>query len=64
MIIETSDNRFYRVRETGNPDLAHVWIGEEVRYDRKQAAWVKRPNRRGNRPAQLVRKEASKVIAS
>src|SRR5260221_5823722 len=27
MIIETSANEFYRVRETGNPDLAHVWIG-------------------------------------
>jgi hypothetical protein len=61
MIVETSDNRFYSVRETGNPDLGHLWVGIEVRLTKGK--WVKRPNRRGggNRP-QLIRKAASKVI--
>jgi hypothetical protein len=31
MIIETSANELYRVRETGNPDLAHVWFGTPVK---------------------------------
>lgn len=63
MIIETSDNRFYSVRETGNPDLAHVWLGVEITYT-KTKGWAKKPNRKGsgNRP-QLIRKAACKVIA-
>lgn len=65
MIIETTCNRFYQVRETGNPDLAHVWLGEEVRFDKKAQAWIKKPNRKGsgNRP-QLVRKEGSRVVVA
>jgi hypothetical protein len=62
LIIEDSSGRFYSVREAGTPDLSHVWLGVEVRFDRKQKCWVKRPNRRGGRPAQLVRKAACKVI--
>ena len=30
MIVETTDNRFFRVRETGDPDLTHTWLGVEV----------------------------------
>ena len=56
MIIETTDNRFYLVHETGNPDLAHVWLGTEMRQDRKTGQWVKKANRRGGRPTQLVSK--------
>lgn len=64
MIIETSDNRFYSVRETGNPDLAHVWLGIEIKFNKATNSWAKKPNRKGsgNRP-QLIRKAASKVIA-
>lgn len=31
MIIETSDNRFYRVTETGRPGLDHCWDGVRVK---------------------------------
>jgi hypothetical protein len=57
MIIETTSNVCYCVRETGNPDLAHVWLGVQVRFDKTTKSWVKRPNRKGstNRP-QLVSK--------
>jgi hypothetical protein len=62
MIIETSDNRYYSVREAGTADLAHVWLGIEVRYDRKAGRWFKRSNRRGGRPPQLIRKAACRVV--
>lgn len=60
MIIETSDNRFYFVRETGRDDLAHVYVGGEVRRDRKTGQWVKK-GRWGAYP-QLIRKAATRVI--
>ena len=57
MIIETTDNRFYVVRETGNPNLSHVWLGVQVKWDKKAGMWAKKPNRKGsgNRP-QLISK--------
>jgi hypothetical protein len=57
VIIETTSNIFYEVIETGSPDLAHVWLGVQVRFDKKTQSWVRRPNRKGstNRP-QLVSK--------
>lgn len=58
MIIETSDNRFYRVTETGNPDLAHVWNGARVKRDRKTGEWV----RTGKWSVELVRKAATRVV--
>ena len=30
-IVETTCNRLFRVRETGSPDLAHVWYGVEMK---------------------------------
>ena len=36
MIIETSANELFRVRETGNPDLAHVWLGIAVSLAKAQ----------------------------
>ena len=57
MIIETTDNRFFRVRETGNPDLAHLWVGDEMRFDRKQQCWIKRQSRRGGVRPQLINKD-------
>ena len=31
MIIETSANEFYQVRDTGNEALDHVWYGQKVK---------------------------------
>jgi DNA-binding PadR family transcriptional regulator len=63
MIIETSDNRFYRVTETGQKDLDHVWFGIPVKKVSGQwvltAAAIKKPQ---GKSAQLVRKAASRVV--
>ena len=56
MIIETSDNRLYSVRETGDPDLAHVWIGVEVKKIR--GAYVPKAKARPT----LVRKDATRIV--
>jgi hypothetical protein len=56
MIIETSDNRLYSVRETGDPDLAHVWIGVEVKKVR--GAYVPKAKAR----TELVRKAATRIV--
>ena len=56
MIIETSDNRLYAVRETGDADLAHVWLGIEVK--RTKAGFVPKAKAR----QELVRKAASRII--
>lgn len=58
MIIETSDNRFYRVTETGDANLAHVWYGTRVRKDKKTGEWV----RTGKWSVELVRKAATRVV--
>lgn len=58
MIIETSDNRFYRVTETGKPDLEHVWYGARVKKDKKTGEWV----RTGKWSIELVRKTATRVV--
>lgn len=34
MIIETSDNKLYRVRETLVPELSHCWNGYPVKRDK------------------------------
>jgi hypothetical protein len=56
VIIETSDNRFYRVRATGNADLAHVWFGVAVK--RSKGAWIEKAKNREI----LVRKAASRIV--
>lgn len=58
MIIETSDNRFYRVSDTANPDLAHCWYGARVRRDKKTGEWV----RTGSWTVELVRKAATRIV--
>lgn len=58
MIIETSCNHFYQVRETNNPNLAHVWFGVEVK--RAKGQWVPKAKARET----LVRKEASRIVAN
>jgi hypothetical protein len=51
-IIETTDNRFWQVRETGSADLAHVWLGIEMKYNRATDTFTRKANRKGqsNRP--------------
>lgn len=63
MIIETSDNRFYRVVETSQPGLSHCWYGvscKRVRGQYVMTAAGKRAYRNG-RP-ELVRKAGSRVV--
>lgn len=57
MIIETSDNRLFSVRPTGDANLAHVWFGIEVKKVR--GAYVPKAKAR----TQLVRKAATRVVA-
>lgn len=63
MIVETSDNRFYRVTETGDPNLAHVWYGIPVRKVKGEwvltAAATRKPQ---GKAAILVRKAATRVV--
>lgn len=56
MIIETSCNQTYRVRETNDANLAHVWYGVAVK--RVKGQWVEKAKAR----TALVRKEASRII--
>jgi hypothetical protein len=56
VIIETTDNRFFNVRETGDANLAHVWIGIEVK--RVRGAYEPKAKARPT----LVRKEASRIV--
>ncbi len=55
-IIETSANELFQVRETGNADLAHCWVGVAVK--RVKGAYVPKAKAREI----LVRKAASRVV--
>jgi hypothetical protein len=57
VIIETSSNQLYSVRETGDANLAHVWIGIEVK--RSGGTFVPKAKAR----EMLVRKAASRIIS-
>jgi hypothetical protein len=63
VIIETSDNRFYRVTETNQAGLDHVWLGTQVKRTAKgwavPAAVLKR---KPHRQQELVRKAATRVV--
>lgn len=56
MIIETSDNRFYSVAETGIAGLSHVWYGVEMK--RVRGEFVAKANAR----QELVRKAAARIV--
>lgn len=56
MIIETSDSRFYKVREIEDNNLFHLWTGIAVK--RVKGEWLPKAN---SRP-ELVRKMASRVV--
>ena len=58
-IIQTSDNRFYQVTETGDANLAHVWNGIEVKLvSGRKGTWAPKKNA----STELVRKAAARVI--
>ena len=56
LIIEDTANRFFRVRETGDASLAHVYFGIEVK--RVKGAYVPKAKAREG----LVRKEATRIV--
>lgn len=60
MIIETSDNRFYRVTETTMPTLSHCWYGVEVK--RIGGQWVEKSKATKKSRVHLVRKAATRVV--
>ncbi|MFC7700933.1 hypothetical protein ACFQX9_30155 [Bradyrhizobium sp. GCM10028915] len=55
-IIETSANQFYRVTETGDANLAHVWNGVQVK--RVKGGWADKAKAR----TELVRKVGCRVV--
>lgn len=58
MIIETSANQLYLVRETGNPATAHCWIGTAVKRV-AGGAFVPKAKAR----PEFVRKAACRIVA-
>jgi len=56
MIIETSDNRFYRVIKNINSDLSHCW--DAVAVKKVRGTWVDRARAR----TELVRKAATRIV--
>lgn len=58
MIIETTDNRYFQVRETDCPELAHVWFGIPVK--RAKGVFIPRVKARET----LVRKEGSRIVVA
>lgn len=61
MIIETSANRFYQVRETGFEGLAHCWHGLSVKKVGGKFVLTARAQRHPDR-FELVRKAACRVV--
>ena len=63
MIIETSDNRFYRVREHDAPTMAHCYLGVELKRDKAGKFTARRPfGHRLHNHEELVRKAATRVV--
>lgn len=64
MIIETSDNRFYRVREHSAPAMTHCYLGVELVRDRKTKAFkARRPfGHRLHNHEELIRKAATRIV--
>jgi hypothetical protein len=60
MIIETSGNQLYAVRETGDPSLTHVWKGIAVRRAKIRGTYETKPGA----TTQLVRKAAARVVSN
>jgi hypothetical protein len=58
MIVETLNNTYYSVTETGDPDLAHVWFGQKMKKSHQGFVPVKKIHQ------VLVRKEGCRVLQS
>jgi len=56
-IIETTCNRLFRVTDAGSPDLAHLYLGIEVKKVR--GAYVPKARAR----QELFRREGCRVVA-
>lgn len=62
-IIETSDNRFYRVREHYLPAMAHCFLGVELKRRRDGSFAPRRPlGHRLHNHEELVRKVATRIV--
>jgi len=57
LIIETSSNQIFRVRETNDANLAHVWFGVEVK--RVKGGFAPKVKAR----EMLVRKDGARIVA-
>ena len=57
-IVETTAGQFFRVTETGDPSLAHVWHGVQVK--KTKAGYVDAPKGYTG----LVRKAGAKILGS
>lgn len=60
MIIETSDNRFYRVTETNTAGLEHCYYGKRVK--RVRGEWVLTAEAERKVLPELVRKAATRIV--
>jgi hypothetical protein len=63
MIIETSDNRFYRVVDTGQPGLDHCYFGIPMKRQGHEWAMTASGIRayKNGRP-ELIRKAATRIV--
>jgi hypothetical protein len=57
MLIETSDNRLYDVKDAG-PDYPQAWVGVRVKRGKIRGTYVPAANAR----EELVRKAGCKII--
>jgi hypothetical protein len=63
MIIETSCNRFYQVREHDiQPEMAHCYLGIELRKTKNGFSRRYGPTHRRYGQEELVRKAATRVV--
>lgn len=60
MIIETSDNRFYRVHDIADANMAHLWHGQELK--RTKAGFKEKKTRAGKPVWTYVRRAATRVV--
>jgi hypothetical protein len=60
MIIETTANQLFFVRNCADPNLAHVWQGFAARRAKIRGTYQLKPGAR----LELVRKEGSKIVSN
>jgi len=60
MIIETSDNRFYRVVACADENMAHLYHGQELK--KTKAGFVEKLTRAGKSNWTYVRRAATRIV--